>query len=115
MNLNEKILGLEAVTGYPVEPDLYEGNGDKYISFTYEDERPVLNADNRPVADIAYLQINFFCPKNFNYFADKKKIRDYLESQKFKVTIRSWLEDAMTGDEKIRRVLFEVNYTESRK
>lgn len=115
MNLNEKIMGLEEVTGYPVEQDLYEGNADKYITFTYEDERPVMNGDNRPVADVAYLQISFFCPKNFNYFEAKRKIRDYLESQKFKVTIRTWLEEVMNGDEKIRRVLFEVNYTENRK
>ena len=116
MNLNGKIKELEGKTGYPVEADIYTGAADKYITFTYEDERPVYAGNNRALADEAYLQISFFCPSNFNYFETKHLIRDHLEDLGFKVSIRSWLEDDLNQEtNKIRRVLFEARYTETRK
>ena len=39
MNVNGLIMTLQNTVNYPVAPDLYEGKEDKYITFTYEDER----------------------------------------------------------------------------
>lgn len=116
MNVNEKLQKLEMVANCDVEPDEYGGNQNRYITYTYEDERPTTYGDNKPLEDTAYLQVSFFTPKSYNYMEDKHKIRNYLEEQGFKVTsIRSWVEDARTGYEKIRHTVFEVNYTESRR
>ncbi len=116
MNVNEKILGLQDVVNCPVEPDEYSGSKERYITFTYEDERPDVYADDKVITDEAYLQVAYFTPKSYDYMDDKHKIRDYLESQGFKVTtIRSWIEDALTGYQKIRHTVFEIYYTETRR
>ena len=41
MDVNKDIQALESITGLPVSPDIYIGNADKYIVYTYTDERPV--------------------------------------------------------------------------
>lgn len=116
MNINEKMKELEAVVGCDVEQDIYSGNGERYITFTYEDERPELCGDNRPLADTVYVQISYYCPKGYSYMADKHKIRDYLEKQGFKVTnIRCWLENELTGYQNIRHLIFETTYTQTRR
>lgn len=115
MNVNEKIQKLKDVVDCDVEPDIYSGSKDRYITYTYEDERPALRGNNRTLADTAYLQISYFVPKEYDYIRDKHKIRDYLEKEGFLVTsIRGWVEDAHTGYQKIRHITFEVNYTEQR-
>lgn len=113
MNVNAKLRQLEEVTGYPVRPDEYSGSEEKYITFTYEDERPVLSGDNDEIAETAYLQVSLFTPKDFNYFPDKKKIKKALKEQGFNIeSIQSWLDDAKTGTKKTRRTIFIVNITE---
>lgn len=115
MDLNEMLIKLLGETGLPVEQDLYEGKEDKYIVFTYEDERPEASGDNRPIADTAYLQIQLITPKDFNYFILKQKIRNLLEGADFSVTsIRSFLGDVYIGTEKQRQTVFQVEYTEGR-
>ena len=115
MELNEKIIHILTETGLPVEQDEYEGKENKYIIFTYEDEKPTEYADNKAYADTVYLQIQLITPKNFNYMKLKRKIRDLLEEADFSVTsIRSFLGSIYVGTEKIRQTVFEVEYTESR-
>lgn len=114
MNVNPKLKFLEQVTGYPVEQDEYEGTRDKYIVFTYEDERAALRADNKEYARTAYLMVCLFVPKGHNYFADKDKIEAALVQQGFTVeSSQVWLEPSMVGTEKIRRITLSVNITES--
>ncbi len=116
MDLSNKITGLSEVIKCPVGQDIYRGSEKRYITFTYEDELPVLNGNNTPVADTAYIQVSYYVPKDYKYMDDKHKIRDYLEEQGFKVTsIRCWMEDARTGYQNIRHLLFETNYTETRR
>ncbi len=111
MNVNEKIRSLEQVTGYPVMPDVYRGTEDRYIIFTYEDERAALKADNEELADTAWLQVTLFTPENYNYFADKKKIKKALKDQGFIVdSVKSWLEGR---NNEIRHTVFSVNITEA--
>lgn len=113
MNVNPKIKALEEVTGYPVSQDEYEGDSDKYIVFTYEDERPVLHADNKEIARAAYLMICLFVPKSHDYFEDKDKIEAELKRQGFAIeSCQVWLENAREGTEKIRRITISVNITE---
>lgn len=80
MNVNPTLLALKDITGIPVVPDVYKGKGEKWITFTYEDERPGQIGDNGVTDDIAYMQVNLFTPANFNYMELKEKIKNYLES-----------------------------------
>lgn len=116
MNLNKLIINiLSKATGMPVSQDEYDGKADKYIIFTYTDERPELFGDNKALADVAYLQIQMITPKSYNYFAMKKVIRDTLEDAGFITqSITSFLGDVYNGTEKIRQTIFEVMYSESR-
>lgn len=114
MNLNEIIIDLLRKTGLPVHQDECDGE-EKYIIFTYEDEVPAAYGDNRPIADVAYIQIQLITPKNFDYFFLKEKIRDLLEGANFLVrSIRSFLGSAYVGTEKMRQTIFNVEYTKGR-
>lgn len=115
MNLNELLIKLLGETGLEVEQDIYEGESEKYVIFTYEDETTESFADNRVTADTAYLQVQLITPKEFDYFELKKKIRGLLEEADFLVTsTRSFLGSVYVGTEKIRQTIFHVKYTEGR-
>ena len=115
MNPNEVIIELLGTTGLPVCQDEYDGKKDKYIVFSYEDERPASHADNQVTADTVYIQVQLIIPKDFNYFGLKKKIRNLLEGAGFVVTsTRSFLGDVYQGTQKARQTVFSVNYTEQR-
>ena len=116
MNVNRMVEEVGSVVDCPVELDVYSGRQQRYITYTYEDERPDMQGDNRALADTAYIQIHYFVPREYDYMADKHKIRDYLEQSGFKVTsIRSWMENKVTGFQNTRHILFETNYTEMRR
>ena len=117
MDVNEKLMRLQEVTGgIPVYPDEAPAEEEKSISFVYEDERPILNGDNRPVADTVHIQLTLYTPQDMNPMDLKHKIRDYLEEQEFCVTsIQSWVEKKLTGTKRTRHTVFETNYTEPRK
>lgn len=111
MNVNPLLQGLTEVTGLPVEPDLYEGEEDKYIVYTYQDERPVQWGDNRPLDDTAWIDVALYTPKRFNYMRLKHQVRDYLENKGFIVSdIRSWLDPDGNGDY-VRHTTFNAQYT----
>lgn len=113
MNVNQKLMALEEATGYPVVQDEYEGTSDRYIVFTYEDERAALWGDNREAARTVWLMVCLFVPKRHDYFEDKDKIEAELVRQGFNIeSCQVWLEEARKGTEKIRRVTISVNYTE---
>lgn len=116
MNLNKLLKDLLGVTGLPVKQDEYTGESDKYIIFVYEDEHPEAHADNVVTYDTAYIQVQLVTPKEFDYFALKREIRDLLEGADFSVTsIRSFLGDVAIGTEKTRQTIFQTEYTQGRR
>lgn len=116
MDVNEKLMNLKKVTGIPTFPDETPAEEEKSLSFVYEDERPVLNGDDRPVADTVYIQLTLYTPAKEDYMNLKHQIRDYLEEEGFCVTsISSWVEKGLTGTKRTRHTVFQMNYTEPRK
>lgn len=116
MELNKTLISLLGSTGLPVEQDEYEGKAERYIVFSYEDERPAAHGDNHVTADTAFLQVQLITPKEFNYFSLKHEIRNLLEKADFCVTsIRSFLGNVHVGTEKVRQTIFQVEYTEGRR
>ncbi len=115
MNVNEKLTGLKEVTGLNVYEDFTEEKKEKYLVFTYEDERPVFFGNDTPKADTAYIQLTLYTPAGFDYMELKHKIRNYLEQNGFdSPRISSWIEDEINGTKKIRHTVFETSYTEER-
>ena len=110
MNVNSMIMTLKDVVHCPVAPDLYEGKEEKYITFTYEDERSALDADNEEQQTVAYLQITLYTPPLQEYMEDKKEIKAELKKLGFCVkSIQSWVDSQ--APEKKRHTVFNVNIT----
>ena len=55
-----------------------------------------------------------FVPKDFDYFELKDQIRNYLEAEKFSVSINSWLEAGKKETERVRRIVFDCSITKKR-
>lgn len=113
MNVNRTLIGLKDVTGFPVYPDVYEGTADKYITFTYEDERGALYADDEEIHTEVTVEVNLFTPKDFNYFQAKDAIKAYLVANDFQVeNIQSWISTEEKGTSKYRQTTFSANKTQ---
>lgn len=111
MNLNGLIESLGEVVGCPVAQDFYSGKSNKYICFTYEDERPALSADDEEEYEQAYMAISLYTPATYNYFADKKKIKRKLVELGFYMnSIQSFVRDDMVETSKIRQTIFSCYF-----
>lgn len=104
MNLNPIFEAMQEKVGYPVEQDMYQGKERIYGIYCYTDERGAVFGNNKPLIDIAYMRLQIYTPKNFNYMDIKHRTRDYLEEQGFTITsIETWLEPDFDNEaEKIR-------------
>lgn len=115
MNLNNMIEKIASQHGLECEEDEYCGKAEKYMVYTYEDEKPALYGDNQVLADTAYIQIQIVCPKNYNYHSLKKKVRNALEQVGFSITtIKNFLGNDIYGTKKMRQIVFQTEYTEGR-
>ena len=112
MNVNPLLMALKDITKLPVVPDIYEGSSDKWITFTYQDERPVFFGDNEVLDDTAYISVNLFTPKDFNYMPLKGDIKTYLESIGIVTNCESYV--YTENQIPIRQTIFEVTITKDR-
>ena len=80
MNVNDKLMSLEAFTGLKVQPDIHTGEDDNYITFNYAAEGVELASDDEPEADTATIYVNLYTEPGFNYMKTKEIIKNYLES-----------------------------------
>lgn len=112
MNVNPLIMALKDITKLPVVPDLYEGTSDKWITFTYQDERPVFFGDNEVLDDTAYISVNLFTPSDFNYMPLKEDIKTYLESIGIVTNCESYV--YLENQIPVRQTIFEVTITKDR-
>ncbi|MCM1057893.1 MAG: hypothetical protein NC517_09835 [Firmicutes bacterium] len=114
MRVNELLAEAGKAIGYPVAQDVYEGGLDRNITFTYEDERDALVADNEGKEETAYLMVSMNTPQDYDYFRDKDALKKELKIRGFNVEhIQSWLENAKVGTKRTRRTIFTVNITMS--
>lgn len=115
MNVNPIILGLNTVqslANIPIEEDEYSGKEKTWITFTYEDERGTERGDDKVLADTAYIQVNFFTPRDYNYKSDKEDIKTYLEEVGIVTSVTSRAYEI--NNEKIRQTTFTVEITKVR-
>lgn len=113
MNVNPLLMELQNITGVITVPDYYEGKADKWITFTYEDERPGQLGDNGVTDDIAYMQISLFTPGKYNYMELKEKIKTYLESIGVVTGVQSWIEKK-ENQTYVRHTVFTAELTKER-
>ena len=117
MNVNAEIQTLSSITGLDVSPDIYTGNKEKFIVYTYTDERSVLWGDDEALADQATIQVSLYTPPKIDYMILKDQIRNYLESIGMMNEIASWLETYTAKNNSevtIRRTTFNVTITKER-
>jgi hypothetical protein len=112
MNINPLIKELNRITGLPVAPDLYEGEANKWITFTYADERPEYFGDNTPLVDTAYISVSLYTPPEFNYLQIKETIKEYLESIGIVTNCESYV--YLQNQNPIRQSIFEVQISQER-
>lgn len=115
INVNKILMGLEDIIKCPVAPDEYTGKERKYIVFSYDDERGSSFGDNEELTTTADISVTMFCPASYNYFSDKKKIKNALMEFGFEiVSINSFLE-RIKDAESLRHLVFDTTYTISQK
>ena len=115
MELNELLLSIFKELGIEASQDEYLGKQKKYVTFTYYDEQPTSWGDNKVTSDTAYIQIQFITPKNYDYFAEKKAIRNALEKNDFIIINgETFLNNVYSGTDKLRTCVWNVKYTEMR-
>ena len=109
MDLTEILMRLEEITGIKVYQDICtDEDAEMYITYVYQDERPHLCGNNKVLADKCEIYVNLYTPVHFDYFQIKKKIRDYLESSGFTVSISTNIE--VYEEMKVRRTTFDCGY-----
>ena len=112
MNINPMMKAVGEAVGYPCKQDIYEGKEEKFIVFSYEDERASYYGDNDEEEITVKIQVQFITPKKYNYFADKSLIKQALKEQGFTVEhIETWLDDVAAGTDRARRTIFSCYYT----
>ena len=110
MDLTELLMALEQITDIKVYPDICTDEDTRmYITYVYQDERPQLAADNKVIADKCEIYVNLYTPVEYDYFAAKRQIRDYLESKDFVVnSINGGVE--IYEELKVRKTTFDCEY-----
>lgn len=94
MNVNKLIIDTLKPFVADVVPTKYTGTNTTYIVFNYEDDRAKLFADDKPIIDVAYMQIHLFCPRTFNFQNLKKQVRSALFKAGFSYpSIQTFYED----------------------
>lgn len=107
MNVNDKIMTIQELTGIEVQQNLYNGDAEEWIVFNYADERSNSFADDAPTSDTVYLMIHLYTKRDFLDL--KEAIKTYLEKEGFDdISIQSYYEDGWNN------VVFECEYTQGR-
>ncbi len=112
MNINPLMKAVGTIMGYPCKQDLYEGKENKFIVFSYADERAAYYADNDEEEITVTITVQLITPQNYNYLSDKSKLKRTLKDQGFSVEdIQTLLDDEATGTDRARRTIYTCNYT----
>lgn len=110
MNVNKELLELKKILNCPVAQDVYDGKENRWIVFTYADERGVYFGDDEEEMTRVYINLSYYTPIAYNYFEDKKNIKKSLMKNGFFIEyIKSWVEDLDIGIEKIRHTVFVIS------
>ncbi len=112
MNINPLMISVGKTMGYPCKQDLYVGNEDKFIVYSYADERAAYYADDDEEEITVTVTVQFITPQKYNYLSDKTKLKRTLKKQGFTVEdIQTLLDDEATGTDRARRTIYTCNYT----
>ena len=109
MTVQKLIMDTLSPFGYPVVPDLYEGDEKKYFTFNIADDRGYLFADDVPSTNRITMQIHFFLPMSENYIAKKAEIRKALLDAGFTYPVIEMLTE---DDTQVRHIVYECEISE---
>jgi len=103
LTVNEKIVQAMKPFGLPVVADFFGGGNKEYITFNYSDSA-ALSGDDRPVEDVAEVQIHYFLPMDKDYLDIKRRMRAALLDAGFTYPDATVLAEP---DGKTRHIIFE--------
>lgn len=95
MNINSLVISALSPLEIPVSFNVYNGNGDTYITVNYADERPALYADDVDTHDETTIQVHYFTRADPN--TNKKAIRRLLRAAGFMIQSTQELYESDTG------------------
>ncbi len=106
MNVNELLVQTLSHHG-PIEPDSYEGDAPKYLTFNFPDERGNLYGNNRPHCIVVYVQVHLYLDKGEPYQDEKLQICKELHAAGFSWPSVTAFLDPDTKEQK-RHIVFET-------
>ncbi len=95
--------------GYPYEPEVYQGEAERYFTYNYAEDRGDLFSDDAPETTIASVQVHFVMPAGDPFAVIKNRIREALFRQGFtypEVT------NNVDDENNIRQLVFECEIEE---
>lgn len=101
MSVNSRIKDALAFLGYPIYPDMYDGENEVYFVFNINVTADDFG-DNEPGYDINFIQVHLFCPHTFNSLAVRQKARKALMEAGF-----TYPGDIDAGDKNGQHRVFE--------
>ena len=102
MSAEEKAREALAGLNIPIELGTYRGGEDEYISIFSDLEEAQGFADDRPVADLCSIQVQYVCPIRNEYDEKKKSIQKLLFQAGFTYPVITQRVDAT-----VRQIVFD--------
>lgn len=102
--VNEIIVSALRPFGLPIAENLYEGKEKEYFTYNFADDRGADFGDNKPNADVAYMQVHYICPLKKSYADMRRQIRQALTDAG-----ATWAQVTDLSDlsERLRHLVFE--------
>jgi hypothetical protein len=105
--------------GWPIEPEIYDGQEAYYITYNYADINGADFSDDTPSCDVADVQIHFFMPsktedgRKLDYWDYKAEIRKALFTNGFTYpSVEIIYEKSEDRQKDCWHLIFECEYTE---
>lgn len=119
--IQQALSPLAMENGWPLEPDVYDGDAVTYITYNEADNRSSEFGDDDPLYRTVDLQIHFFTPlykpgtkKKTNYLPHREAIREALYAGGFtypEVAVRA--DTDLDPQASVCHIVFECEYVEN--
>lgn len=119
--IQQALSPLAMENGWPLEPDVYDGDAVTYITYNEADNRSSEFGDDDPLYRTVGLQIHFFTPlykpgtkKKTNYLPHREAIREALYAGGFtypEVAVRA--DTDLDPQASVCHIVFECEYVEN--
>lgn len=117
--IREALLPITTKYKWPLEPNMYDGTENYYITYNYADDRGGDFGDDSPLCNVADIQVHFFMPqkdkaKKLNFIPYKEEIRRALYQNDFTYPVVRTISNTDTDRQMdVWHIVFECEYVET--